>query len=50
MSNWNGLGGFWINIGPPKFVAMDQKPVDGREIKNNCCANSRVIASIEIGG
>ena len=48
MSKWNGLGGFWINIGLPQFVAMDRKPVDGCEIQNICCARSRVMLRLKL--
>ena len=36
MSRWYGLGGNWINVGLPHYVAMDSKPENGCEIQN-CC-------------
>lgn len=36
-SRWYGLGGHYINIGLPMYVAMDRKPEDGCKIQ--CCAD-----------
>ena len=36
MSRWYGLGGHWINIGLPMYVALDRKPENGCKIQN-CC-------------
>ena len=41
-------GGSWINIGLPQFLDMDRKPVDGCEIKNICCACSRVMLRLKL--
>ena len=48
MSKWYGLGGGWINIGLPMYVAIDRKPVNGCEIQNVCCARSRIMMQIKI--
>jgi hypothetical protein len=36
ISRWYGLGGSWINMGLPHYVAMDRKPEHGSEIQNAC--------------
>ena len=48
ISRWYGLGGHWINIGLPMYVAMDRKPEDGLEIQNACCAYSGVMFQIKL--
>jgi Transposase IS4 len=48
MSRWYGLGGHWINIGLPMYVAMDRKPEDGLEIQNACCAHSGIMFQIKL--
>lgn len=39
-ARWYGLGGHYINIGLPMYVAMDRKPEDGCEIQ--CSADGVV--------
>jgi hypothetical protein len=49
ISRWYGLGGHcWINIGLPMYVAMDQKPEDGLEIQNACCAHNGIMFQIKL--
>ena len=48
MSKWYGLGGRWINIGLPMYVAIDRKLVNGCEIQNVCCGRSRIMMQIKI--
>ena len=48
MSKWYGLGGDWINIGLPMYVAIDRKPVNGREIQNVCCGRSQIMMQIKV--
>jgi hypothetical protein len=48
MSRWYGLGGHWINIGLPMYVAMERKPEDGMEIQNACCAISGIMYQLKI--
>ena len=43
MSRWYGLGGSWINIGLPMYVAIDRKPENGCEIQNAACGVSGVM-------
>jgi hypothetical protein len=43
ISRWYGLGGDWINVGLPMYVAMERKPENGAEIQNACCAKSGVM-------
>ena len=46
ISRWYGLGGHWINIGLPMYVAMDRKPEDGCEIQNACCGKSGIMMQL----
>jgi Transposase IS4 len=48
ISRWYGLGGHWINIGLPMYVAMDRKPEDGCEIQNCCCGNSGIMMQLRL--
>ena len=48
ISRWYGLGGHWINIGLPMYVAMDRKPEDGMEIQNACCAKSGIMCQLKL--
>ena len=48
ISKWYGLGGFWINIGLPQYVAIDRKPENGCEIQNACCARSRIMLQLKL--
>ena len=48
MSKWYGLGGHWINIGLPMYIAIDRKPVDGCEIQNVCCGRSQIMMQLKI--
>jgi hypothetical protein len=48
MSRWYGLGGHWINMGLPMYVAMDRKPEDGLEIQNACCARSGIMFQLKL--
>jgi Transposase IS4 len=48
MSRWYGLGGHWINMGLPMYVAMDRKPEDGMEIQNACCACSNIMYQLKL--
>jgi len=43
ISRWYGLGGNWINIGLPMYVATDRKPGNGCAIQNAGCADSRIM-------
>jgi hypothetical protein len=48
MSGWYRLGGYWINIGLPMYVAIDRKPEDGLEIQNACCEHSEIMFQIKL--
>jgi Transposase IS4 len=48
ISRWYGLGGHWINMGLPMYVAMDRKPEDGLEIQDACCAKSGILLQLKI--
>ena len=48
ISRWYGLGGTWINIGLPMYVAMDRKPEHGCEIQNCCDAMSGIMLRLKI--
>ena len=48
MSRWYGLGGHWINMGLPMYVAIDRKPEDGLEIQNAACAHSGIMYQLKI--
>ena len=43
MSRWYGLGGDWINLGLPMYVALDRKPEHGCEIQNLCDGQSGIM-------
>lgn len=43
ISRWYGLGGGWINIGLPMYIAIDRKPENGCEIQNAACSKSGVM-------
>jgi Transposase IS4 len=48
MSRWYGLGGHWINMGLPMYVAIDRKPEDGMEIQNACCGHSNIMMQLKL--
>jgi Transposase IS4 len=48
ISRWYGLGGHWINMGLPMYVAMDRKPEDGCEIQDACCGKSAILMQIKL--
>ena len=43
ISQWYGLGGGWIHIGLPMYIAIDRKPENGCEIQNSACSESGVM-------
>jgi hypothetical protein len=47
-SRWYGLGGDWINIGLPMYVAYDRKPEAGCEIQSACCGESGIMARLKL--
>ena len=47
-SRWYGLGGYWINLGLPQYVAIDQKPENGCEIQNSACGDSGIMLHLKL--
>ena len=37
------MGGGWINIGLPMYIAIDRKPENGCEIHNSACSESVIM-------
>jgi hypothetical protein len=48
ISRWYGLGGYWINIGIPQYVAIDRKPENGCEIQNAADGVSGVMMQLKL--
>ena len=48
ISRWYGLGGHWIDIGLPHYVAIDRKPENGCEIQNAACGRSGIMLRVEL--
>ena len=48
ISRWYGLGGHWINMGLPMYVAFDRKPDDGCEIQNACCGKCGIMMQLRL--
>ena len=48
ISRWYGLGGHWINMGLPMYVAFDRKPEDGCEIQNVCCGKCGIMMQLRL--
>ena len=48
ISRWYGLGGNWINMGLPHYVAMDRKPEHGCEIQNCCDGLSGIMMRLKL--
>ena len=40
ISLWYGIGGGWINIDLPMYIAIGRKPENGCEIQNSACGRS----------
>ena len=47
-SRWYGLGGCWIQVGLPHYVAIDRKPENGCELWTLCDGRTGIMLSIEI--
>ena len=43
ISRWYGLGGNWIDIGLPMYVAMERKPENGGEIQDSCDGDTGIM-------
>ena len=48
ISGWYGLGGNWIDIGLPNYVAIDCKPENGCEIQDSACGRSGIMMHLEL--
>ena len=48
ISRWYVIGGGWINIGLPMYIAIDCKPENGCEIQNSACGKSGLMARLLI--
>jgi hypothetical protein len=48
ISRWHGASGFWINIGLPKYIAIDGKPENGCEMQNAGCGRSGVMTRLKL--
>ena len=46
ISRWYGLGGEWIHIGLPMYVAIERKPENGCEIQDAACGKSGIMIRI----
>ena len=47
ISRWYGLGGSWIDIGLPHYVALEQKPEHLCELKKAACGKNGFCLRIE---
>ena len=48
ISRWYGLGGHWINIGLPNYVAMERKTDNICEIQDACDGRSKVMILLKL--
>ncbi len=48
ISRWYGLGGHWIDVGLPEYVAIDRKPEKGCEIQNSACGRSGIMMRLQL--
>lgn len=42
------MGGHWIEVGLPRYVAIDRKPENGCEIQDSCCGRSGILLRLEL--
>lgn len=47
ISRWYGLGGDWIEKGLAHYVALDQKPENGCELRTSACGKSGIFIRSE---
>ena len=48
ISRWYGLGGSWIEVGSPHYVALNRKPENGLEIQNIACGRLGIILGLKL--
>lgn len=47
MIRWYGLGGAFVQLGLPMYVAMERKPDNGAEIQNVACVESNIMMQLK---
>ena len=48
ISRWYGIGGGWMDIGLPHYVALDSKPEHGCEVQNTACGRSGIMLHLQL--
>ena len=48
ISRWYGLGGHWINLGLPMYVAIDRKPKKDCKIQDSCEGRARIMLRLKL--
>ena len=48
ISRWNGLGGHWINIGLPLYVAINRKPENRAKTQDACDSKSKIMLHLKL--
>jgi hypothetical protein len=48
ISRWYGIGGSWIDVGIPHYVAIDRKPENGCEIQNMACGRGGFMLKLRL--
>ena len=48
ISRWYGIGGYWINIGLPNYVAFDRKPENRCKVQDACDGRSKVAIQLKL--
>ena len=48
ISRWYGLGGHWIKIGLPNYVAMERNPDNLCEIQDACNGRSKIMICLKL--
>jgi Transposase IS4 len=48
ISRWYGLGGHWIDVCLPHYVAIDRKTENGCEIQNSACGRSGTMLILQL--
>ena len=48
MVRWYGVGGDWINMGLPFYVALDRKPENGCEVQDSCDGKSGIMMRLKL--
>jgi hypothetical protein len=48
IARWYGQGGHWINLGLPRYIAIDSKPENGCEVENAACGRRGIMLNIRL--